>query len=50
MPTASSSPEKACENRTLETELLTKPQTPEPIRKSAKAAAHDRVKYLLTIK
>jgi hypothetical protein len=29
---------------------LTQTQTPEPITKSVEAAAHDRVKYLLTIK
>jgi hypothetical protein len=30
--------------------LLTPPQTPEPITMSVEAAAHDRAKYLLTIK
>jgi len=43
------SPEKACENRTLAIKLLTQTQTPEPITRSVKVAAHDRAKYLLTI-
>ncbi len=47
--TAFNSPEKACENRTPAIKLLTQTQTPEPITLSAKAAAHDRAKCLLTI-
>ena len=47
--TAFNSPEKACENRTPAIKLLTQTQTPEPITLSAKAAAHDRAKQLLTI-
>ena len=50
MLTAFNSPEKACENRTPAIKLLTPPQTPEPITMSVKAAAHNRAKYLLTIK
>src|SRR6202022_1860718 len=49
-PTVFNSPEKACESRTPAVKLLTPPQTPEPITMSVEAAAHDRVKYLLTIK
>jgi hypothetical protein len=49
MLTAFNSPEKACENRTPAIKLLTPIQTPEPITMSAKAVAHDRAKYLLTI-
>ena len=47
---AFNSPEKACERRTPAIKLLTPPQTPEPITMSVEAAAHDRAKYLLTIK
>ena len=47
--TAFNSPEKACENKTPAIKLLTPTQTPEPITMSAKAAAHDRAKCLLTI-
>ncbi|MER8911877.1 hypothetical protein NKH99_30270 [Mesorhizobium sp. M0854] len=47
--TAFNSPEKACENITPAPMLLTQPQTPESMNKSGEAAAHDRVKYLLTI-
>lgn len=47
--TASNSLEKACESRTPATKLLTSTQTPEPITMSVKAAAHDRLKSLLTI-
>ena len=47
--TAFNSPEKACESRTPASKRLTPPQTPEPITMSVEAAAHDRVKYLLTI-
>jgi len=47
--TAFNSLEKACENRTPAIKLLTQTQTPEPITLSAKAAAHDRAKCLLTI-
>ena len=47
--TAFNSPEKACESRTPAIKLLTPTQTPEPITLSAKAAAHDRAKRLLTI-
>jgi IstB-like ATP binding protein len=43
-------PEKACESRPPASKLLTQTQTPEPITVSVEAAAHDRVKYLLTIK
>ena len=50
MLTAFNSPEKACESRTPAIKLLTPPQTPEPITMSVEAAAHDRAKYLLTIK
>ncbi|ESY92929.1 hypothetical protein X737_40095 [Mesorhizobium sp. L48C026A00] len=50
MLTVFNSPEKACENRTLNAQLLTQTQTPESINTSVEAAAHDRVKYLLTIK
>jgi len=50
MLTAFNSPEKACESRTPAIKLLTQTQTPEPITMSVKAAAHDRVKYLLMIK
>src|SRR5256885_11496904 len=49
-PTAFNSPEKACESRTPAINLLTQTQTPEPITMSVEAAAHDRVKYTLTIK
>src|SRR5437879_1911331 len=49
-PTAFNSPEKACESRTPAINLLTQTQTPEPITMSVEAAAHDRVKYMLTIK
>src|SRR5207248_3220620 len=48
--TAYNLPEKACENRPPASKLLTQTQTPEPITMSVEAAAHDRVKYLLTIK
>src|SRR6202158_1888166 len=48
--TVFNSPEKACESTTPAVKLLTPPQTPEPITMSVEAAAHDRVKYLLTIK
>jgi hypothetical protein len=48
--TAFNSPEKACEIRTPARTLLTVPQTPEPITQSIEATAHDRVKYVLTIK
>lgn len=48
--TAFNLPEKACENTALAPTLLTQPQTPESMNKSVEAAAHDRVKYLLTIK
>ncbi|GLS33770.1 IstB-like ATP binding protein [Mesorhizobium albiziae] len=41
---------EACENTTLKVALLTQPQTPEPMNRSVEAAAHDCVKYLLTIK
>lgn len=47
--TAFNSPEKACENKTPAIKLLTPTQTPDPITMSAKAAAHDRAKSLLTI-
>ncbi|BBB94737.1 hypothetical protein BE61_01470 [Bradyrhizobium elkanii USDA 61] len=47
--TAFNSPEKACENKTPAIKLLTPTQTPDPITMSAKAAAHDRAKCLLTI-
>ena len=50
MLTAFNSPEKACESRTPAIKLLTSSQTPEPITMSVGAAAHDRAKYLLTIK
>ena len=50
MLTAFNSPEKACENRMPAIKLLTSPQTPEPTTMSVEAAAHDRAKYLLTIK
>src|SRR5256885_189577 len=49
-PTAFNSPVKACESRTPAINLLTQTQTPEPITMSVEAAAHDRVKYMLTIK
>lgn len=48
--TAFNLPEKACESRPPASKLLTQTQTPEPITMSVEAAAHDRVKYLLTIK
>ena len=48
--TAFNSPEKACEKRPPAIKLLTPPQTPEPITMSVEAAAHDRAKYMLTIK
>lgn len=48
--TAFNSPEKACENIKPAPTLLTQPQTPESINRSVEAAAHDRVKSLLTIK
>src|SRR5947207_2000666 len=48
--TAYNLPEKACENRPPASKLLTQTQTPEPITMSVEAAAHHRVKYLLTIK
>src|SRR6266480_5773495 len=49
-PTAFNSPEKACESRKPAIKRLTQTQTPEPITMSVEAAAHDRAKYLLTIK
>src|SRR6266699_4725131 len=49
-PTAFNSPEKACESRKPAIKRLTQTQPPEPITMSVEAAAHDRAKYLLTIK
>lgn len=48
--TGFNSPEKACENTALAPTVLTKPQTPESMNRSVEAAAHDRVKSLLTMK
>lgn len=42
--------QKACENIKPAPTLLTQPHTPESINRSVEAAAHDRVKSLLTIK